>query len=136
MVQKERVGRMNALAMWTPAFIIGYLLTLAVSITGSVMVGLAVYNDAKSKMSLNAVMWAMLVGILGWIPGIVYLCVRNKPLERIYACYSCGWGNPLSARQCRRCGAASRRARRADTAPRLCRDAGGGARCRRFRGVM
>ena len=96
---------MNALAMWTPAFIIGYLLTLAVSITGSVMVGLAVYNDAKSKMSLNAVMWAMLVGILGWIPGIVYLCVRNKPLERIYACYSCGWGNPLSARQCRRCGA-------------------------------
>ena len=66
---------------------------------------LAVYNDAKSKMSLNAVMWAMLVGILGWIPGIVYLCVRNKPLERIYACYSCGWGNPLSARQCRRCGA-------------------------------
>ena len=58
---------MNALAMWTPAFIIGYLLTLAVSITGSVMVGLAVYNDAKSKMS--------------------------------------GWGNPLSARQCRRCGA-------------------------------
>ena len=76
--------------MWTPAFIIGYLLTLAVSITGSVMVGLAVYNDAKSKMSLNAVMWAMLVGILGWIPGIVYLCVRNKPLERIYACYSCG----------------------------------------------
>ena len=58
---------MNALAMWTPAFIIGYLLTLAVSITGSVMVGLAVYNDAKSKMSLNAVMWAMLVGILGWI---------------------------------------------------------------------
>ena len=87
---------MNAPAMWTPAFIIGYLLTLAVSITGSVMVGLAVYNDAKSKMSLNAVMWAMLV---------VYLCVRNKPLERIYACYSCGWGNPLSARQCRRCGA-------------------------------
>ena len=36
---------MNALAMWTPAFIIGYLLTLAVSITGSVMVGLAVYNE-------------------------------------------------------------------------------------------
>ena len=96
---------MNALAMWTPAFIIGYLLTLAVSITGSVMVGLAVYNDAKSKMSLNAVMWAMLVGILGWIPGIVYLCVRNKPLERIYACYSCGRGNPLSARQCGHCGA-------------------------------
>lgn len=83
---------MNAPAIWTPAFIIGYLLTLAVSITGSVMVGLAVYNDAKSKMSLNAVMWAMLVGILGWIPGVVYLCVRNKPLERIYACYSCGAG--------------------------------------------
>ena len=96
---------MNAPAIWTPAFIIGYLLTLAVSITGSVMVGLAVYNDAKSKMSLNAVMWGVLVGMLGWVPGVGCLGVRKGRLERIYACYSCGWGNPLSARQCRRCGA-------------------------------
>ena len=96
---------MNALAMWTPAFIIGYLLTLAVSITGSGNGRAGGLQRCEIQNELNAVMWAMLVGILGWIPGIVYLCVRNKPLERIYACYSCGWGNPLSARQCRRCGA-------------------------------
>lgn len=96
---------MNVLAMWTPAFIIGYLLTLAVDITAYVMLALAVYNDAKSKWNANAVMWAVLVGILGLIPGIVYLCVRNEPLKKIYACHNCGWGNPLSARQCGHCGA-------------------------------
>ena len=96
---------MNVLAMWTPAFIIGYLLILAVDITASVMLALAVYNDAKSKWNANAVMWAVLVGILGLIPGIVYLCVRNEPLKKIYACHNCGWGNPLLARQCGRCGA-------------------------------
>ena len=96
---------MNVLAMWTPAVIIGYLLTLAVDITAYVMLALAVYNDAKSKWNANAAMWAVLVGILGLIPGIVYLCVRNEPLKKIYACHNCGWGNPLSARQCGHCGA-------------------------------
>ena len=96
---------MNVFAMWTPAFIIGYLLTLAVDITASVMLALAVYNDAKSKWNPNAVMWAVLVGILGLIPGIIYLCVRNEPLKKIYVCHNCGWGNPLSARQCGHCGA-------------------------------
>lgn len=96
---------MNVLAMWTPAFIIGYLLTLAVDITASVMLALAVYNDAKSKWNPNAVMWAVLVGILGLIPGIIYLCVRNEPLKKIYVCQNCGWGNPLLARQCGHCGA-------------------------------
>lgn len=96
---------MNVFAMYTPVFIIGYLLTLAASIAGSVLVALAVYNDAKSRWNESAVMWTALVGFLGWIPGIVYLCVRNNPLRRIYACHNCGWGNPLSARQCGRCGA-------------------------------
>lgn len=99
------MSSVNVLAMWTPAFIIGYLLILAVDITASVMLALAVYNDAKSKWNANAVMWAVLVGILGLIPGIVYLCVRNEPLKKIYACHNCGWGNPLLARQCGRCGA-------------------------------
>ena len=48
---------MNALAMWTPAFIIGYLLTLAVSITGSVMVGLAVYNDGSCISASGISRW-------------------------------------------------------------------------------
>ena len=60
---------MNVLAMWTPAFIIGYLLILAVDITASVMLALAVYNDAKSKWNANAVMWAVLVGIFRFDPG-------------------------------------------------------------------
>ena len=96
---------MNVFAMYTPIFIIGYLFILAVDITGSVMMAMAVYHDAKSKWNDDATMWAVLVGFFGWIPAIVYLCVRNNPLRRIYACHNCGWGNPLSARQCGHCGA-------------------------------
>lgn len=94
----------NVFAMWTPAFIIGYLLTLAVDVAGTVLIALSVYNDAKSKWNPNAAMWAVLVGLLGLIPGIIYLCTRNEPLRRIYVCQNCGWGNPLSARQCGHCG--------------------------------
>ena len=86
-------------------FIVVIILVSLLGIAAQVLLGLATYNDAKARGNSDPAMWGLLVGILGWIPGIVYLCVRNKPLERIYACYSCGWGNPLSARQCRRCGA-------------------------------
>lgn len=85
--------------------LICYLLVLLTAIAGSVLLGLAVYNDAKSKWSDNAAMWGVLVGFLGLVPGIIYLCLRNEPLKRIYVCHNCGWGNPLSARQCGHCGA-------------------------------
>lgn len=95
---------MNLLAMvwWMIAL---YILVFLTAIAGSVLFGCAVYNDAKSKWNDNATMWGVLVGLLGLIPGIIYLCIRNEPLKRIYVCYNCGWGNPLSARQCGHCGA-------------------------------
>ena len=40
------------------------------------------------KWNDNATMWGVLVGILGLIPGIIYLCVRNEPLKRIYVCHN------------------------------------------------
>ena len=82
-----------------------FFLAIGASIASAVLLGFAVYNDAKAKMNDNAVMWAVLVGLFFTIPGIIYLCVRNEPLKRIYVCHNCGWGNPLSARQCARCGA-------------------------------
>ena len=54
-------------------------------------------------MSLNAVMWAMLVGILGWIPGIVYLCVRNHRANRLMACPQCGFAHRVAEPFCPQC---------------------------------
>ena len=101
------IGRMVFMNVWTmiSGLIALYILVFLAAVAGSVLFGCAVYNDAKSKWNDNATMWGVLVGILGLIPGIIYLCVRNEPLKRIYVCHNCGWGNPLSARQCRRCGA-------------------------------
>ena len=101
------IGRMVFMNVWTmiSGLIALYILVFLAAVAGSVLVGCAVYNDAKSKWNDNATMWGVLVGILGLIPGIIYLCVRNEPLKRIYVCHNCGWGNPLSARQCGHCGA-------------------------------
>ena len=101
------IGRMVFMNVWTmiSGLIALYILVFLAAVAGSVLFGCAVYNDAKSKWNDNATMWGVLVGILGLIPGIIYLCVRNEPLKRIYVCHNCGWGNPLSARQCGHCGA-------------------------------
>lgn len=92
------IGRMVFMNVWTmvSGLIALYILVFLAAVAGSVLFGCAVYN---------ATMWGVLVGILGLIPGIIYLCVRNEPLKRIYVCHNCGWGNPLSARQCGHCGA-------------------------------
>lgn len=101
------IGRMVFMNVWTmiSGLIALYILVFLAAVAGSVLFGCAVYNDAKSKWNDNATMWGVLVGILGLIPGIIYLCVRNEPLKRIYVCHNCGWGNPLSAQQCGHCGA-------------------------------
>ena len=101
------IGRMVFMNVWTmiSGLIALYILVFLAAVAGSVLFGCAVYYDAKSKWNDNATMWGVLVGILGLIPGIIYLCVRNEPLKRIYVCHNCGWGNPLSAQQCGHCGA-------------------------------
>lgn len=86
-------------------FILSLLFFIVAIIAARVLFGLAVYNDAIVKGNENPMLWALLVGFLGWIPGIIYLCTRNSARTRIVACPNCGWGNYLSAPVCGRCGA-------------------------------
>ena len=78
-----------------------YLLALG----ANVLMGLATYNDAKSRMNDSAAMWGVLVGLFFWIPGIIYLCTRNNAMNRMIMCRNCGWGLPMSYGRCPRCGA-------------------------------
>lgn len=69
-----------------------------------VLFGLAAYHDARSKENPDALIWGLVVGFIGVIPGIVYLCVRNTS-RRLTACKNCGFLHDAADLCCPRCGA-------------------------------
>ncbi|MBW7572892.1 glycyl radical enzyme family protein [Caproiciproducens faecalis] len=69
-----------------------------------VLFGLAAYHDASSKSNPDATMWGLLVGFLGIIPGIIYLCIRNSSGNYLL-CPNCGFKHYLYDAACPRCGA-------------------------------
>lgn len=79
------------------------LLGLAVQI----LLATAVYNDAKAKGNTEPVMWAVLTGIFGLIPGIIYLCVRNNNRNRLIICPNCGFTHRIAELNCPQCGIAN-----------------------------
>lgn len=79
------------------------LISLA-GVAERVLLGLAAYNDARSKSNPDAVMWGLLVGFLGLIPGIIYLCIRNT-VRNYTICPNCGCSHLASDFNCPRCSA-------------------------------
>jgi hypothetical protein len=69
-----------------------------------VLFAVAAYNDASSKSNPDAIMWALLIGFLGLIPGIIYLCVRNSG-QGYAICCNCGCTYHMNDMNCPRCGA-------------------------------
>ena len=55
-----------------------YVLIFLASIAAQVLFACAAYQDAKSMNNKDATMWAVLIGLLGLIPGIIYLCIRKN----------------------------------------------------------
>jgi predicted RNA-binding Zn-ribbon protein involved in translation (DUF1610 family) len=76
-------------------------------LAGQILLGLAVYNDAKAKGNTEPVMWGVLTGIFGLIPGIIYLCVRNNNRNRLIVCPNCGFTHRISEFNCPQCGVAN-----------------------------
>lgn len=92
-------------AFFVPWFLIVYFLLIAALIVGDILFALAVYNDAKSLCNKDATMWAVLVGFLGLIPGIIYLCIRKSTGSRQPCCGNCRAPLMPGAPVCYRCGA-------------------------------
>lgn len=65
--------------------------------------GVAAYRDAVGKGSTLAVMWGVLVGFLGIIPGIIYLCLRNGPTGKERRCPQCGMSYKAEMPYCPGC---------------------------------
>lgn len=94
--EEEAVGAAIAI------IIIAIFLAIA-AILAQIFLGLAVYHDAKSKGNSSSGLWGVLTGVFGWIPAIIYLCVRNSASQRIIQCTTCGFAIPASAQGCPNC---------------------------------
>ncbi len=75
-----------------------------ICLVADVFLALAVYNDAKAKANNEPILWAILVGIFGLIPGIIYLCIRNSEFNKRIFCPHCGFAHPISLKNCPQCG--------------------------------
>jgi hypothetical protein len=73
-------------------------------LAGRIFLALAAYNDARSKSNRDALMWALLIGLIGLIPGIVYLCIRNS-VHNYAVCRNCGCSHLAAEPNCPQCGA-------------------------------
>lgn len=72
-------------------------------LAGRIFLALAAYSDARSKSNGDALMWALLIGFIGLIPGIVYLCIRNT-VRSYTVCPNCGCSHLAAEPNCPRCG--------------------------------
>lgn len=63
------------------------IFAMIIGIFTQVSLALCVHNDAKSRYIESPEMWSLLCGFLGFIPGIVYLCMRAGKTRRF--CYRC-----------------------------------------------
>ena len=97
------VAAFNAMMGFMAAIIFVAILGIA----AQVLLAFATFNDAKARGNSDPVMWALLVGILGWIPGIVYLCVRNNSANRLMTCPQCGFAHRAAEPFCPQCRAQS-----------------------------
>lgn len=84
-------------------FIFVWIFCMLALIGFRICMALAVYYDGQSKMNRNSVVWAVLCGLLGMIPMIVYLCVRNNPSTVPIYCPQCGRTHFISDPYCPFC---------------------------------
>ena len=74
------------------------LISLVLAIGSQVMLALCIYNDAKARGDQNAVLFAVLSGVLGIIPAIIYLVLRsNSGPDTALMCPNCGVVLPQGA---------------------------------------
>ena len=89
--------------------IIFYVLIFLFSIAAQVLLACAAYQDAKSLNNKDATMWAVLIGLLGLIPGIIYLCIRKNNSNSVSSvqqiCIGCRAPIAAGTNICPYCGA-------------------------------
>lgn len=65
---------------------------------------LAVYFDCKRRSIASSVLWTVLTLIFGWIPAVVYACLRKTLKKKDLLCRACGSRIVTDDGRCPRCG--------------------------------
>ncbi|MCI1965523.1 MAG: zinc ribbon domain-containing protein [Oscillospiraceae bacterium] len=78
-----------------------------------VLFALAAYHDAQAQGNPDALVWGLAIGILGFIPGIIYLCIRGSG-RRLVRCPNCGYPHDAVDFCCPKCGEKNSPAPKAD----------------------
>ena len=94
-------GPAVASAIW---LIVVIILMVIAAIVGQILLGLAVYHNAKSRSNPNPGMWGLLSGFFGWIPALIYFVTRDSTRNRLIVCPQCKAPHPVSYPNCPQCG--------------------------------
>ncbi len=93
-------GDAGRFAAWIIMAVLVFLLFL---LAVRILLGMAAYHDAQAKGNPEALLWALLIGFLGLIPGIIYLCVRDTARPMV-CCPGCGRWHRSEEAFCPACG--------------------------------
>lgn len=80
------------------------ILLCTLGVASRVFLTLAVYFDCKAKGVKALLLWTLLPAVFGWIPAVVYACVRSSVAKDSVVCRQCGSQIPSGAAFCPRCG--------------------------------
>lgn len=97
--QGASIMSIYSLALLAPVLSLLYIAARA-------LLGFATFNDARSKSNPDAVMWGVLTGVFGLIPGIIYLCLRSSNSNYVI-CQKCGCRHFFADANCPQCGTPS-----------------------------
>lgn len=75
------------------------------AMVGQVLLGVAVYHNAKAYGNSNPGMWCALTVLFSWIPAVIYLATRNSAKNRLMSCPQCNAVHPVGLTNCPHCGA-------------------------------
>lgn len=93
-------GSQAAFVGWILAAVFVFLLFL---LAVHALLGMAAYHDAQARGNAEPLLWGLLVGFFGVVPGIVYLCLRGASRPMV-CCPGCGLWHRSGEAFCPRCG--------------------------------
>lgn len=85
-------------------FILMIVLCGLMLIVGQVLLGVAVYHNAKAYCNQSSGMWCALTILFGWIPAVIYLATRHSGRNRLMSCPNCHAVHPVGLANCPQCG--------------------------------
>lgn len=83
---------------------IGFAACGVAALVGQILLGVAVYHNARAYCKTNAGMWCALTILFGYIPAVIYLATHKSEQNRLMICPQCQATHPVGFQTCPQCG--------------------------------